>query len=149
MKKYVLEFLRRGMIACGFGPLVLAIVFLVLRHQALVEFLPVDQVCLGIFSVSALAFVAGGLNVLYQIERIPLMVAILLHGGILYFCYLAVYLMNGWLQSSVKPLLVFTVIFILGYLTVWAVIYSITKKKTARINEILKKNHRNAEDSSH
>ena len=35
------------------------------------------------------------------------------------------------------PILVYSGIFILGYLAVWAVIYSITKKRTARINEML------------
>ena len=68
MKKNVLEFFRRGLIACGFGPIVLAIFYLILQHQCAVETLTVNQVCLGIFSLSALAFIAGGMNVIYQIE---------------------------------------------------------------------------------
>ena len=82
MKKYAFEFLRRGLTACGFGPLVLAILYLFLQRRAAVEVLTVDQVCIGIFSLSALAFVAGGMNMIYQIEQIPLMVAILIHGGV-------------------------------------------------------------------
>ena len=73
MKKAVLEFIRRGFIACGFGPLVLAIFYLILQRQAAVQTLTVNQVCLGIFSLYALAFIAGGMNVIYQIERLPLM----------------------------------------------------------------------------
>ena len=94
MKKAVLEFIRRGFIACGFGPLVLAIFYLILQRQAAVQTLTVNQVCLGIFSLYALAFIAGGMNVIYQIERLPLMVAILIHGGVLYVSYLATYLIN-------------------------------------------------------
>ena len=30
MKKYILEFMRRGLAACGFGPIVLAILYLIM-----------------------------------------------------------------------------------------------------------------------
>jgi len=139
MKKNVLEFLRRGLIACGFGPIVLAIFYLILQHQAAIDALTVHQVCLGIFSLSALAFVAGGMNVLYQIERLPLMVAILIHGSVLYISYLATYLLNDWLEWGTTPILVFTVIFVLGYFAVWAVIYFVTKRNTEKLNAGLKK----------
>lgn len=77
MKKFVLEFLRRGFAACGMGPIILAILYLILQQTAAVETLTVNQVCIGIFSITALAFIAGGMNAIYQIERLPLMVAIL------------------------------------------------------------------------
>ena len=137
MKQYVLDFVRRGLIACGFGPMVLAIFYLILQHQGAVETLTVDQVCLGIFSLSALAFIAGGMNVIYQLEQLPLMVAILIHGSVLYFSYLGTYLLNDWLEWGVTPILVFSGIFVVSYLMIWAIIYSITKKDTARLNEIL------------
>ena len=138
MKKIVLEFFRRGLIASGFGPIVLAILYLILKHQANVETLTVNQVCLGIFSLSALAFIAGGMNVVYQIERLPLMVAILIHGVVLYITYLVTYLINDWLEMGATPILVFSGIFILGYLAIWAIIYVIIKKRTERLNVILK-----------
>ena len=139
MKKYILEFLRRGLVACGIGPMVLAVLYLILHHNGMVEMLTVEQVCLGIFSLSALAFVAGGMNVIYQIERMPLMVAILIHGGVLYVSYLATYLLNSWLDWGMIPILVFTGIFAVGYLAIWAVIYSIIRKNTKRVNEMLKR----------
>ena len=138
MKKNILEFLRRGLIACGFGPIVLAILYLILQQQAAVETLTVKQVCLGIFSLYALAFIAGGMNVVYQIERLPLMVAILIHGGVLYFSYLITYLLNDWLEWGVTPILVFSGIFVFGYLAVWAAIYFINKNRTKKLNEKLK-----------
>ena len=139
MKKIILDFLHRGLVACGFGPIILAIVYLILQNQAAVETLTVNQVCIGIFSLSALAFIAGGMNVIYQIERLPLMVAILIHGVVLYISYLVTYLFNDWLKSGGTSIFVFSVIFVLGYVIVWVIIYSITKKRTERINEILKK----------
>ena len=138
MKKYVIEFFRRGMIAAGFGPIILAVLYLILQRQEAVQTLTVNEVCLGIFSLTALAFIAGGMNVVYQIEQLPLMVAILIHGVVLYASYLITYLVNGWLQSGVTPVLVFTVIFVLGYLVVWVVIYTITRKRTESLNRILK-----------
>ena len=148
MKKNVLEFLRRGFVACGFGPIVLAILYLILQHQANLETLTVNQVCLGIFSLSALAFIAGGMNVIYQIEKLPLMVALLIHGGVLYISYLGTYLLNGWLEWGATPILVFSGIFVLGYLVIWAIIYSITKRNTEKINIILKEKQKSAEDNS-
>ena len=138
MKKNILEFVRRGMIACGLGPIVLAVFYLVLQHEAAVETLRVDQVCLGIFSISALAFIAGGMNVLYQIERLPLMAAILIHGSVLYISYLATYLVNGWLAWGMTPVLVFSGIFILAYFVIWVMIYSLTRRKTKKLNKLLK-----------
>lgn len=142
MKKYVLEFFRRGLMAAGFGPIVLVILYLILQKQNVVQTLTVNEVCLGIVSLFTLAFIAGGMNIVYQIERLPLMVAILIHGITLYISYLGTYLLNGWLQSGAAPILVFTVIFILGYFAIWIVIYSTTKKRTEKVNEILKTKQR-------
>ena len=145
MRKYILEFLRRGLIACSLGPVVLAILYLILQHQGIVQTLTVREVCLGIISLSALAFVAGGMNVLYQLERLPLMAAILIHGSALYVSYLVTYLVNGWLEWGITPILVFTGIFVFGYLAIWLIIYSIIKRNTDKVNDILKKKQQSAE----
>ena len=142
MKKFMLEFIRRGLVACGFGPIVLAVVYLVLREHAGVQMLPVSQVCVGIFSLFFLAFIAGGMNAIYQFERLPLMLAILIHGGTLYISYLATYLINDWLEQGIIPVVVFTAIFVIGYLVIWAVIYSIVKRNTKKVNEALKQKQR-------
>ena len=142
MKKFMLEFIRRGLVACGFGPIVLAVVYLVLREHAGVQMLPVSQVCVGIISLFFLAFIAGGMNAIYQFERLPLMLAILIHGGTLYISYLATYLINDWLEQGIIPVVVFTAIFVIGYLVIWAVIYSIVKRNTKKVNEALKQKQR-------
>jgi len=136
--KIAKEFFRRGIAACGLGPIVLAILYLILQRNAVVESLTVNQVCVGIFSLSALAFVAGGMNAIYQIERLPLMAAVSIHGGVLYVSYLLTYLVNDWLDWGTAPVLVFTGIFAVGYLLIWVVIYSLIRKNTNRINKVLK-----------
>ena len=146
MKKFVLEFLRRGLIAAGIGPIVLAIVYLILQQTSAVETLSVNQVCIGIFSITALAFIAGGMNAIYQIERLPLMVAILIHGSVLYIGYLSTYLLNDWLDFGVMPIVVFSAIFVVGYIVIWAIIYSIIKRNAAKLNKMLKQKQQSAKN---
>ena len=124
--------------ACGFGPIILAIIYLILQQQNLLDTLTVNQVCLGIFSLTALAFIAGGMNTIYQIEKLPLMIAIFIHGSVLYLSYLATYLLNGWLGLGTAPILVFSGIFVFGYVIIWIVIYSVIKRNTNQMNELLK-----------
>lgn len=138
MKTYILDFLRRGFQAYGFGPIVWAIVYLILKYQGVVDVVTVEQACTGIFSLAALAFIAGGMNVVYQMERLPLMVAILIHGSVLYVSYLVTYLVNDWLELGMAPILVFSAIFVIGYLIIWIIIYYITRTNTEKVNRILK-----------
>ena len=142
MRKFVLEFMRRGLAACGLGPLVLAVLYLILENEGLMQTLTVTQVCVGIFTLSGLAFVAGGMNVIYQVERLPLMAAIGIHGAVLYVSYLITYLANDWLEWGTAPVLVFTGIFIVGYLLIWAVIYAIIKRRTDSLNQRLREKQR-------
>ena len=143
MKRFVSEFFRRGLTACGFGPIILAVLYLILHYKGTVETLSVNQVCIGIFSITLLAFVAGGMNAVYQIERLPLMVAILIHGAVLYVSYLATYLLNDWLDWGWIPVLVFSGIFVVGYLAIWAVIYSVIRRNTQKLNKMLKEKQKN------
>ena len=142
MKKFIVEFLRRGAIASGIGPIVLAVVYLILQKTAALQMLTVREVSIGILSLTALAFVAGGMNAIYQIEQLPLLVAILIHGAVLYFGYLSVYLLNDWLERGYEHIMIFSLIFIAGYLVIWAIIYAIIKKKTNELNKMLKKRQR-------
>ena len=138
MKPFAKEFFRKGLTAWGFGPMVLVVLYLILQKTGNLQTLTVHEVCLGMLSLSALAFVAGGMNAIYQMEQLPLMLAILIHGGVLYISYLATYLVNGWMDWGRMPLLVFTGAFVLGYLLIWAIIYVVTKKRTDGLNAMLK-----------
>ena len=143
MKRFILNFLRRGTVAAGIGPVVLAAIYLILGANGSLSSLTPAQAAVGIFSLTLLAFIAGGLNALYAIERLPLMLAVLIHGGVLYLTYLGAYLINGWLESGLIPMIVFSVIFAVGYFVIWAVVYVIVKRSTARVNLALAQKQRN------
>ena len=135
MKKYAAEFIKRGLMATWGGPVVAAIILACLGRAGVVETMTVREVCLGIISSALMAFIAGGINVVYQVEKLPLAMAILIHGGVLYLDYLLVYLMNGWLQNQVGPIAVFTLIFAAGFALVWLIIYQIIKRQINQVNK--------------
>ena len=137
MKKYILGFLHKGLLACGFGPVVWSIVYLILERNGIVEVLTVRKVIAEILLVELLAFIAGGIQIIYKIEQIPLMAAISVHGIVLYAAYVIIYLINGWLDSDLVPFLVFTLCFVAGYAVVWTIIYFIIKRNAARMNQKL------------
>ncbi len=136
--KYYKDFIKRGLFAMGFGPIVLAIVYGFLNLFGVVASVSVVDMVLGIFTISCLAFLAGGITVVFQIEEIGLSTAITAHGIILYFGYAVVYITNKWLADGIIPFVVFTVIFAVGYALVWLVIYLITKSGTDKLNKVIK-----------
>ncbi len=138
MRKYVVEFLKRGMSFCFGGPLVLAIVYGILGLVGAVESFTVGEVVTGIFSSTLLAFIAAGITVIYTIDKISTFTSALIHGAVLYLDYILLYLFNGWLQSSLKPIMIFTICFVLGYLIIWAIVFVVTRKCTKKLNESLK-----------
>ena len=137
-RKYFKDFILRGLVAMGFGPIVFAIIYGILGVCDLVNVVLVREMTLGILTITGLAFLAGGITVVYQIEELALSKAITAHGLILYLAYAVVYLTNSWLEEGIIPFVVFTVIFVIGYLLVWLVIYFVTKKGTDEVNKKLK-----------
>ena len=138
MKKFWKEFLFRGLISAAGGPVVLAVIYGILGATGAAESLSPREVCMGILSITLLAFIAAGMTAIYQMEQLPLPIMILLHGGALYIAYILTYLLNGWLQKSLVPILIFTGIFIAGYTLIWLVIYLIEKNKAEKLNKLLK-----------
>ena len=142
IKRYYKDFLLRGIISMGFGPLVLAIIYTMLWIFGVVESVSAPEMCIGIITITILAFLSGGITMLYQIEEFPLIWAILSHGIVLYTVYAVVYVVNGWLETSVIPFIVFTLIFVFGYLMIWGIIYLIQKRQTDKLNKVIEKNHK-------
>lgn len=138
MKKFVSNFFLRGLIAAAGGPVVLAIIYGILGATGEVSSLSPREVCTGILTITLLALICGGMTAIYQVERLPLLSAILIHCGALYLAYLLTYLINGWLQQQLVPILIFTAIFLVGYAIIWLIIYLGTRAKTNHINEKLR-----------
>ena len=139
MKTFFKEFIFRGLVCAAGGPLVLAIIYGILGATGAVNTLSPKEVCLGVLTITILAFIAAGMTAIYQMEQLPLPTMILLHGGALYIAYILTYLINGWLQQSLVPVLVFTGIFIAGYAVIWLIIYLVDKHKADKINIFLNK----------
>lgn len=137
MKKFWKEFLFRGLICASGGPVVLAIIYGILGATGTAETLSPTEVCMGVLTITLLAFVAAGMTAIYQLEQLPLPKMILLHGGALYIAYIFTYLINGWLNNSLVPILVFTGIFVAGYGLIWLIIYFVTKAKADALNRKL------------
>ena len=140
MKKFFSDFFLRGLIAASGGPVVLAIIYAALGAGNILVTLTPRAVCIGILSSTLLAMVVGGMTAIYQLERLPLLSAILIHGGVLYLAYILTYLCNGWLQQQWMPVLIFTAIFLVGYALIWLILYFCVKVTTRRINKKLPKN---------
>ena len=136
--KYYKQFIIRGLVAMGFGPMVLAIVYSVNSLCGVIDSIAVLEMTIGIFTITALAFLAGGITIVYQIEELALSKAITAHGIILYFAYAVVYLAHNWLHEGFIPFLVFTIIFVFGYALIWLIIYLITKRGADKVNKRLK-----------
>lgn len=137
MKKFWKEFCLRGLTAAWGGPIILAIVYWILGLTGVVVTLDVNQVVLGVVTSSIMSFVAAGITAVYQVEKLPLMHAIVLHGGVLYLDYLGIYLLNGWLADGIVPFLVFTAIFVVGYAIVWLIVASVIKHHANKLNQKL------------
>lgn len=145
MKKFICDFVHRGLIACGFGPIILAMVYMFIQADGTIPTLPVNEVVLGILTSALLAFIAGGINAIYKIERLPLILAIFIHGTILYMDYVVIYLVNDWMKAEFVPLIVFTICFFAGFAIIWAMIYLHIKKSADRLNQKLAEHQKNME----
>lgn len=137
MKKFAKEFLKRGLIAASGGPVILAIIYGILGATNAVAVLTPNEVCVGILSVTLMAFIAAGITAVYQTERLPLLSSILLHAAVLYLDYLIMYLLNSWIPRNLAAIGIFTGIFIVGFAIVWFFIYLSIKAKTDHINSKL------------
>lgn len=136
MKKYVLEFVKRGLMAAAGGPVILAIIYGCLGMTGTVAAIAPVEAALGILSITLMAFIAAGITMIYQVESLPLPSAILIHAGVLYLDYLLVYLLNSWLPGNAIGL--FSVIFFTGFALIWLVIYLCIRAKTKKLNERMK-----------
>lgn len=139
MKEFVKNFCKRGLVAFGFGPVVMAIVYISLELAGVEGTLGFIEFSKQILLVSVMAFVAAGISAIYNVERLALPLAIFIHAAVLYTDYILVYLISGWIKNSLMPLIIFTVIFIVGFALVWIIIYAVNKNAARKLNESLNK----------
>lgn len=133
----MLDFTIRGLVAAAGGPVVLAIIYGILGATETVTSLTPREVCIGILSITLMAFIAAGITAVYQTEQLPLMSAILIHAGVLYLDYLIMYLLNSWIPRNFTAIGIFTGIFTIGFALIWVSIYLFSRSKAERLNRKL------------
>lgn len=134
MKAFVKEFLKRGAIFCGLGPLILAIVYIFLANSNVVETVAVSRLIIEIISSLVMAFIAAGISAIYTVEKIQYPVAGLIQGSVLLIDYLGIYLLNGWLPFSWLSIGLFVAIFAVAFLGIYLIIYFSIKNQIKRMN---------------
>ncbi len=138
MKKYCLEFVKRGlMVACG-GPVVVSIVLFILELCNVVSSLTPSEILLANITSSLLAFIIAGASIFHQIDKISPFMATTVHLIVLYIAHLFIYLLNGWLKNNIEAFLIFTLVFVLGYFVIWGIVVICTKQKAKKLNNRLK-----------
>ena len=138
MNKYVKEFLHRGLIFGGFGPIIFGIIiFIVSKTTDDVVFNGADML-IGIISIYLLAFVHAGASVFNQIDHWSIGKSLLCHFSTLYVAYSLCYVMNTWIPFEPKILLLFTAIFMVTYFVVWGIVYVAIKATSKNFNAKLK-----------
>ena len=134
MNKYVKEFLHRGLMFSGFGPVIYGII--ALFEPAAIK--DGKTVLVAIVSTYILAFLQAGVSVYNMVESWSLIKIAFLRLAALYVIYLSCYLLNSWLPFDVMNIVWFSVIFVLIYVCVWFIVYFSVRKTSKTLNKNLK-----------
>lgn len=138
MNKYLKEFLHRGLMFAGFGPIVAGIVYAILSKTVEGFYLEGTEVLLAILSTYLLAFLQAGATVFNQIEEWTLPKSLLCHFITLYGAYSVCYIINSWIPFEPMVLLIFTLIFVVVYFIIWITVYLSVKATSSKMNSKLK-----------
>ncbi len=134
MKDFVKEFARRGLMLCGGGPLVLAIVYLCINASGQVGSLSVVRIVTEILSSMLLAFIAAGITAVYTVEKLQLPVAGLIHGSVMLADYLLIYLINGWIPFRPAAVALFVLIYAVCFIIIFLIVRKLIQIQINRLN---------------
>ena len=137
MKKFIIEFLKRGALFASLGPVILTIVYFFLNLNGVVETIPVSKMIAEIISSVILAFIAAGISAVYHVEKLQMGVAGLIQGAVLFADYIFFYLVMGCIPFRWDVILIFTAIFVAVFALIWLIVYLSIRNKIRKINEKL------------
>lgn len=138
MNQYVKSFLHRGLVFGGFGPIVVAIVFMCISFGVDDFRLAASQVLLATVSSYLLAFVQAGVTVFNQIEHWSTVKSLLCHFVTLYAAYSVCYVVNSWIPFEPMVLVIFSAVFALLFFAIWAIVYFSVRSTSKKFNSQLK-----------
>ena len=134
MKAFVKEFLKRGALFCGGGPLIVAIIYLSLHASGTAATVDTARAATEILTSLLLAFVAAGISAVYTVDRLQYPTAALIHGSVLLIDYLGIYLFNGWIPLKWQSIVLFVAIFAAAFLLICFIIYKATQAQLKKLN---------------
>ena len=137
MNQYLKEFLHRGLMFGGFGPVIAGIIFAILDGTLAGFSLRGGQVLLAVISIYLLAFIHAGASVFNQIEHWPIAKSLFCHFFLLYVAYVCCYLLNAWIPFEPMVIAIFTAIFVVGYFVIWISVYLAIKATGKKLNKKL------------
>ncbi len=135
MKQFIKNFIHRGAMFCGLGPVIAAIVYIFLSANGTVENVPVSTYIQEIFTSTLMAFIAAGISAVYTVDKLAFPLAGLIQGSVLLLDYLSIYLFNGWLKPNPAAIVIFVVIFAAGFAAIWLIIYKSVQRQIKKLNE--------------
>lgn len=138
MNRYLKDFLHRGLIFGGFGPIVVAIVFMCISLADRGFSLTASQILLATVSSYLLAFVQAGVTVFNQIEHWSTVKSLLCHFVTLFAAYSVCYVVNSWIPFEPMVLVIFSVIFTVLFFVIWTIVYLSVRATSKRFNSQLK-----------
>ncbi len=137
MNYSVKEFLKRGLMFSGLGPIVAGIVYLCIEKSGTELNLSGSTMLLAIITTYIIAFVHAGSSIFNTIEHWSRVKGLLFQLISIYVVYTAGYLINSWLPLKIEVIIIYTVIFIVAFLSVWLTVFFITKSVTKKLNDKL------------
>ncbi len=137
MNKYLKEFLRRGLLFGGFGPIIVGIIYMSLSLSGVELGLDGTDIFIAILSSYLLAFVQAGASVFNAVENWSVARSLFFHLSSIYLAYVGTYLVNSWIPFELAVILIFTAVFAVAYFAIWLTVYFITRRITKKMNERL------------
>ena len=138
MNKYVKEYLLRGLIFSGFGPIIAGIIYLILEIQGTKIELSGLEIFSAILTTYICAFVHAGSSVFPQIEHFSKIKAMFFQFISIYSVYTIGYLINSWIPLNPVIILIYTGAFVATFLVTWLVVFLMTRKLASDMNDKLK-----------
>lgn len=137
MKNFLKNFIQRGLIFAGLGPLILVIFYYIYYFEINFHTVSILDVNKNILSSLLLSFIAGGISAIFKVEKLSLGIATLIDAVVIYLDYLLFYIFNDWVKLQFIPLIIFTICYVLGYLIIWFCIHHQVKEQVRKLNQKL------------
>ena len=138
MNIYVKEFIKRGLMFSGLGPVTAALIIFIIFQLEEIPALSGMQVLIIVASTYILAFVQAGATVFNQIEHWSLPKSLACHFASLYAVYVLCYLVNTWIPFNINVILTFTIIFAASFFAIWTIVFLSVRHLSKKLNKNLR-----------